>query len=100
MKNHKYGLIGNKEFCNIDTLYFIGFADFINNKLKQLSLESFNEYRFVASYFVKKYGIPDEYNETSIIWKGKNLEMIVTDNSKQKGNKSLLGEASITIFLY
>ena len=100
MSGHKFGLIGNNEFCNIDTFYFIGFAHFINNKFSQLSLESFNQYRFVASYFVKKYGIPDEYNETSIIWKGKNLQMIVTDNSKKKDNNSLLGEATVIISLY
>ena len=100
MKGHKFGLIGNKEYCNIDTLYFIGFAHFINNKFSQLSLESFNQYRFVASYFIKKYGIPDEYNETSIFWKGKNLQIIVTDNSKNKNNTSLLGEATVIISLY
>lgn len=100
MKNHKYGLIENKEFCKIDTFYFIGFAHFINNKLVQLNLESFSEYRFVSSYFIKKYGIPDMYNETSIIWEGKNLKMAVTDNSKKNRNNSFLGEASITISLF
>ena len=99
MFNHKYGLIGNKQFCKIDTFSLIGFADFLDNKLVQISFESMNEYRHVASYFVKYFGMPDHYNDFSIIWTGKNIKMTVTDNSKVKDKSSIIGNANININL-
>jgi hypothetical protein len=99
MRSHKYGLINNQKFCAIDTFSLIGFADFVNEKLVQLSFESMNQYRYVSSYFVRYFGIPDQYNETSIIWTGKNIRMTVTDNSKVKDKSSNIGDAAINITL-
>lgn len=99
MRIHKYGLINNKKFCSIDTFALIGFANFVDEKLVQISFESIYKYRYVASYFVKYFGMPDHYNETSIIWTGKNIRMTVTDNSKLKDKSSTIGYATININL-
>lgn len=98
-RSHKYGLITNKKFCAIDTFSLIGFADFINEKLVQLGFESMTEYRYIGSYFVRYFGMPDQYNETSIIWAGKNIRMTVTDNSKVTDKSSVIGYATININL-
>lgn len=99
MHNHKYGLINNNQFCKIDTFSLIGFADFIDEKLVQISFESMNEYKYVASYFVRYFGMPDQYNDFSIIWTGRKIKMTVTDNAKVKDKSSIIGYATININL-
>ena len=98
MLNHKFGIINNNNFCKIDTLSLIGFADFIDNRLVQISFESMNEYRHVASYFVKYFGMPDQYNDGTIVWIGNNIKMVVTD-SKIKSKSNSIGNATIDFIL-
>lgn len=92
----EYGLVRNDKFCKIDKYLFIGFAFFTRNRLTQIILESMSEYRHVASYLIKYYGLPDEYSNSSQIWLGKNIKMTITDNTKNKKNNSI-GKSTITI---
>lgn len=98
-KNTQSGLIGNKDILKTDSLDFIGFASFLNQRLISLTLESFSDYKVATKYFISKYGIPHYFNDDNVIWEGYNLKITVSDGSKVNTQNSLFGGALVSVIL-
>lgn len=98
-KNTQSGLIGNKDILKTDSLDFIGFATFFNQRLISLTLESFSDYKVASKYFISKYGIPHYFSNDNVIWEGYNLKIILSDGSKVNTENSLFGGAFVSVIL-